>query len=330
MGRAERSRLRERDLSTVLGETRALGKDPAVARHKQGMRSRTVIPVLLMSAVSLIGVSLAGCQTTGDGDVAPMAPAVGGPMVSGETPGALPGEMAGDAKADRPVAPTGDRSIVRTAWLTLRVDDIDAGAAALARQARDIGGQLVGEDAGTNDSGPYATVTVQVPADRLDDFLADARSLGTVVSSSVSASDVTLQVTDIDARVTALRASVARLLALLDEATEVADIVAIEAELGTRQAELDGLVAQQRALDEMVAMSSVTVSFIPLAASAGAPAPGFLPGLESGWNALRSAAAWLTTSLGYALPFALLAALVLVPVVLVIRRRRARAGRAGE
>lgn len=275
----------------------------------EGMR-----PAPLALAAVLAALLLGACQAgSGDTSVAPMAPAVSGPMV------------AGDAKE---AAAAGDRSIVRTAWLTLRVDDVDAGARALLAQARTAGGELVGEDAGTNEDGPYATVTVKVPADGLDAFLDGARSLGTVVSSSVSASDVTLQATDLDARIAALRASVDRLRALLDEATQVADIVAIEAELGTRQAELDGLAAQQRALDDMVAMSSVTVSFVPVAASAGAPAPGFLPGLESGWNALRSAAAWLTTSLGYVLPFALVAAVVLVPIGLVIRRRR-RAGRAG-
>lgn len=278
------------------------------------MRPRHLAPLLLLALAVLTGCAGAGT----DGGFAPGAPA-GMPAAT---------EVAADTKAAMPGfdAAGSDRSIVRTAWLTLRVDDLGSTAREIAGLARDAGGEVTAEDSGTAGTDPYASLTVKVPADGLDGFLEAVRALGTQVSSSVSAVDVTMQAQDLDARIATLRASTERMRELMDDATQVADIVAIEAELGARQAELDGLLAQQRLLDDQVAMSSVTVTLVPEVTGAEASAPGFLPGLRSGWNALRSAAAWLTTSLGFLVPFALLAAIavavVAVPVRAVVRRRR--------
>lgn len=305
-------------------------------RPMRTVRTSRRLPVALALAGLAATLALAGCQSATPGPEGGAGVSAPGSGEMAPMPAPMPAPMGGPmgvdgAAADKAAAVAGqDRSIVRTAFLTVRVDDVDAAAAELVRRATAAGGELVGQDTSTGDGGPFATVTVKVPADALDAFLTDAEAVGTVVNASVSASDVTVQVVDLDARIAALQASVDRLLALLDEATQVADVVAIEAELGTRQAELDGLLAQQRALEGMVAMSSVTISLIPTAASAGAPAPGFLPGLEGGWNALRSVASWLTTVVGFALPFlvvaGVIAAVIAVPTrALVRRRRRARA-----
>ena len=126
-----------------------------------------------------------------------------------------------------------------------------------------------------------------------------------------------------------LRASIARLRALLDEATAVADVVAVETELTARQAELDGLLAQQRVLADQVAMAAITVSLVPEVAAASAPAPGFLAGLQNGWQAIVALAGSATTILGFLLPFAGILAVLAAGVLMLTRpARRRRAGAA--
>jgi negative regulator of sigma E activity len=218
------------------------------------------------------------------------------------------------------------RAIVRTSSLSVRVSSLGEAAAQYRALAARFGGSVSDEYLGSDGAAPFATITAKIPVTRMPAFLEEVRGFGQVLSESTSANDVTLAVADVDARVNALRASITRLQALLQEATELTDIVAIESELTTRQAELDGLLAQQRALSDQVEMATVTVNFTPNVADVSTPAPGFLAGLQTGWNALVSAASSATTFLGMLLPFAAIALVIASVIALVrslVRRRRA-------
>ena len=95
--------------------------------------------------------------------------------------------------------------------------------------------------------------------------------------------------------------------------------------LPARQAELDSLTAQRAVLADAVALSTVYVSLTPESEAAQFTPPGFLSGLESGWNALRTVVATVITAAGFLLPFALALAVVAVPIIVVVfalRRRR--------
>lgn len=232
--------------------------------------------------------------------------------------------------ADSKAVASADREIIKSAWVSMRVDDVAVSATRVSELATARGGETTSQERYTDGTNGYANVTVKVPADALDAFLADVRALGTVDNESISTADVTVQGADLDARINALTASVRRLQELLDQAANVADLVAIESELATRQAELDGLAAQRRELSSQVAMSSVTVNLAPIVAGPSAEPPGFVVGLQRGWQAMLSAFAWAITTAGFALPFitvvAVVGLLVAAVVVPVSRRRRAQRG----
>jgi hypothetical protein len=165
---------------------------------------------------------------------------------------------------------------------------------------------------------------LRIPAASLDDSLARIGALGTVTSLYITTEDVTAQGVDLDARIAALKTSVTRLNELLAQAKNTGDLLSIEKELSARQAELDSLTAQRKALSESVALSTVTVQISPTSAAAESLPPGFASGLESGWSALKTLVAALITVAGFLLPFALALTVVAIPVlviVLVVRRR---------
>ena len=99
---------------------------------------------------------------------------------------------------------------------------------------------------------------LRIPSANLDATLADLKRLGTVETATLNATDVTAQSKDIDGRITALQTSVDRLLALMAKATTTADLITIESTLSDRQGQLDSLRAQQKALADQVAMSTIT------------------------------------------------------------------------
>jgi hypothetical protein len=150
--------------------------------------------------------------------------------------------------------------------------------------------------------------------------------LGTEVSRSTSSQDVTDQALDVESRLATQRASVARVRALLEQARDLSEVVAIEAELTRRQADLESLEARSAALASQVRLATLVVRLVaPGSALAEATAPGFLAGLERGWSALGSALAVAATVAGLALPFLVAAGLLAMPGV-ALRGRRGRFG----
>jgi hypothetical protein len=115
--------------------------------------------------------------------------------------------------------------------------------------------------------------------------------------------------------------SVASIRRLLARAKTIAEIISIESELSSRQAELDSLVQQQKWLADQTSLSTIQLSVTRPAKADEETSSGFLGGLERGWHALGSSASALATALGAVLPFAVVLAVLGVPFWLVRRRR---------
>lgn len=236
-----------------------------------------------------------------DAAMAPgMAPGMtpGMDAARGETAGGMTATMAGPEVV-------ASQEVVTTVQATVRVDDPAAVADEVATLTRAAGGQVAFRDVSGSAASRVANVTVRVPADRLAGFLAQLRDLGVVEVMSEQASDVTQQKVDLTARTAALRVSITRLQTLLAESGSVADLLAVEAELSRRQAELDSLSSQLDYLADQVALSTVTVSLVPVVVTASASdSAGFVTGLRNGWAAFTTVLAGVTTAAGFAIPFA--------------------------
>jgi hypothetical protein len=118
----------------------------------------------------------------------------------------------------------------------------------------------------------------------------------------------------VNSRVTSAQQAITRLRTLYTKASKVRDVIAIEDELNTREADLESLQAQQRALTAETSMATITLQLTTAGKThhhaAAKHRGGFLGGLGRGWDAFRSVAGWLATALGAILPFLLLALLL--------------------
>ena len=169
-------------------------------------------------------------------------------------------------------------------------------------------------------SGPGIWLTVQVPVDDYDEAMEAARAAGEVVQMQQSTYDVGAQVADVDARIKALEASLARLTALMDEATDITDVITLEQAISQRQSELDALRAQQRDLANQTAMSQISLTLMSPedAQSSVDPQPqqtwweSFLEGLAQFWS-------WFGQALLIISPL-----LIAFGIIAWVRRRRAR------
>ena len=217
-----------------------------------------------------------------------------------------------------------DRSIIKTSSLTIRVKNVEKSIT----QAQDLATQFEGR---VDDSSQYknpgsedslsANLTIRVPSANLEKALEAFKGLGDVESSSISATDVTMQKVDLDARIAALTTSIERFKQLITTATNTSDLIAAETALAERQAELDSLTAQLKYLSEQVDMSVIYLALLPNDSFSAIKPIGFLAGIEKGFVALLNAAANLTSILGYFIPW-IIAILVIVAIFKLISRIR--------
>ncbi|MCZ9345671.1 DUF4349 domain-containing protein, partial [Streptomyces sp. TRM76130] len=136
--------------------------------------------------------------------------------------------------------------IIRTASLTVQVDDVPEALAAARAATEDAGGYVGEESTGRDEEGhEHTEVVLRVPADAYARVLTGLAGAGKLLERNTEAQDVTDQVVDVESRITSQRASVARIRELMDRAERLSDVVTLEGELSTRQAELESLLARQ-------------------------------------------------------------------------------------
>ena len=289
-------------------------------RHRPG-----VVPIV--SASLLAAVVLGGCAAADDltaADAAQEAPA-GAVQQHAE---AVPEDRAGEA-ADL-VAEPGERAVAHTASMSVTVADVDAAVADAKEWVRGAGGYVAAESvdsaAGQN---PTAHLTLRVPADSYEEALEEFAALGDRQYLEQRAQDVTEEVADVDSRVASAEASLERLRELLEEAGEVGEILEIEEQISSRQADLEALQARQRVLAGTTSYATVELA-LSLPSSAVPPSdddsPGFLGGLAAGWRALLTVLDVAVVAVGWLLPFVAASAVVAAPLVWLGLRRRARSG----
>lgn len=102
-------------------------------------------------------------------------------------------------------------------------------------------------------------LSLRVPAASLDALLAELRPLGKVDREVQSTRDVTDQLADMDARLRNLTEVRDRLRGYLEQASDLSEIVAVEAELTRVQSELDVLTARLERLQGQAAMSTLNL-----------------------------------------------------------------------
>ena len=107
------------------------------------------------------------------------------------------------------------RMIVRSAEVSIEVEDVEEGLARIAALASELGGWVVSSEESLAYTG---YISVRVPADRLDSAISRLRSMATdVMQVLVSSRDVTDEYVDNRARLTNLQATADALRALLKE-----------------------------------------------------------------------------------------------------------------
>jgi hypothetical protein len=260
----------------------------------------------------------------------PPAPEVDPDQASRQSAGQGGGDASGPraGTANRPTVQT--RAVIRKGEISLVTKEMNRARVEIDDLLGRHGGYLASEDTSNDRTGqPERSVLVlRVPEPAFDEMMTELVDIGRTKRADRTSEDVTTQVIDVSSRVTTQELSLARLQRFLRQATNVDDMIRLESEIATRQAELESLKAQQKYLADNTSMSTITVRLRTPEAPPPPPEEeetGFLAGLSDGWGALTTFLVGAATVAGALLPFAVALALVGVPAWLLLRtatRRR--------
>lgn len=217
-----------------------------------------------------------------------------------------------------------NRLVVTNSNLSLLVTDVRKNGEDIIDFVNTLGGFMVSASYNRPEESPFAVVIVRVPSENLDKALEFFRSKALkVTSENLVGQDVTAEFVDIEARIETLDKTKSKFEGILDQATEVQDILVVQREIINTQAQIDNLKGQRDAIEKNAKFSKVTVYLsTDELALPYAPDEAFRPNLifklaaRSLLNSLQSlatAAIWLVVY-----------TLILIPAVLgyLLYRRR--------
>jgi hypothetical protein len=308
------------------------------------LRKRQIVAVTALGGL-LSALAVAGCSASSGSDNAGSRGSLDASAGGGEAAVPVAKPTPGDVVADGTDSAydrsgsagggssTGQQSIVvgpaliKTAAIDLRSDDIQAIIDKVYGLALTTGGRVDSEQTSTDDEGTvdHSRIQLRVPVAKFDDAVSRIYNLARDHTKDTSTEDVTARLADVNSRVESARASITQLRQLFDRATGLGQIIRLERELSSREANLEALEAQQRSLAAQTAMSTILVT-IALPPKVAAPPKdsdhqaGFVSGIKKGWDAMVTFVVGASHTFGLVLPLGALAALACLGLWPLIRR----------
>ena len=160
-----------------------------------------------------------------------------------------------------------ERKLIRTVNLTVETENYEVLMSNLEEEIGKMGGYIEYKDAYYGNlyaqyegkQNRNASLTVRIPADRLEEFTGKVGEIGNITYESESVEDVTLQYVDLSSHKKMLQTQQDRLLELMEKAETTEDIITIESRLSEVRYEIESMESQLRTYDNLVDYSTVRI-----------------------------------------------------------------------
>jgi hypothetical protein len=153
-----------------------------------------------------------------------------------------------------------------------------------------------------------ASLTLRIPAQRLDEFLAGAEGIGNVTAMTQEMQDVSDSYYDVKTRLETQQKKLERLQSMFEAAEDVSDLIEIESAIADAQYYIDRYTSQLKTYDGKVDYSTVRVSVREVRVTEMKQvtlgqriAEGFRDSLESGAEFLEDMVIFLVSALPWLL-----------------------------
>lgn len=151
------------------------------------------------------------------------------------------------------------RKIIKNAELSVETRDFDGFTSTLNAIVGELGGYVQSSSQGTKRRTGlrYADMTLRIPAEKLEIFISRTEGAATVTYRNIYTDDVTLSYVDTESHLKALRTEQDALLALLEKAESVEDLITIQSRLSEVRYEIESYESRLRTYDDQIDYSTV-------------------------------------------------------------------------
>ncbi|MBE5785689.1 MAG: DUF4349 domain-containing protein [Clostridiales bacterium] len=232
----------------------------------------------------------------------------------------------------------GGHKVILTYEATIRTDTFDSLLEALTSRVNAAGGYMENtyidgkKPEVYGEAGRTASLSIRVPAEKADAFFSDVKTLGTLISEHAYTEDVTEHYFDRETRLEVLNTQLDRLRSILVETDNLADVIALETEIARVMLEIESLTGELRRYDALIDYATVNLTVYENSPKQGPVAEETLGDriAESFADSIYGIGTFFTDALVWfigALPVFALLALIILPIVFIIRAIRKKKAR---
>ncbi len=236
------------------------------------MKKQIAVKLMTVVLAAFLTVPAAGCGASSGGAVTENAAADSAAAEASEAGGVIyenasavmeeAQEDGGEALDGQTEAADENRKLIKTVDMSVETDQFDNLLAHVTQRAQELGGYIERSDVYNGSySSDYrsrsASLTVRIPSDRLDGFVTEVSQQSNVTNKSEYVEDVTLQYVDLESHKKALYAEQESLLAMLEQAESIEDILAINSQLTDVRYQIESMESQLRTYDNRIDYSTL-------------------------------------------------------------------------
>jgi len=220
-------------------------------------------------------------------------------------------------------APEDGRYVIAQARIYLQTKQYENFNKDVLAKLKEVEGYVENRTEENVDSGKLGNFIFKVPTDKLDEFSEWINKNATVISSDISKTDVTDEFIETGSRKKALEAEEKALLAILEKAETIDDIIKVQDRISNVRSELESYALKVQRLNNQIAYSTIYINLrevdriaTPSQSFSSLAGSGFMASVGNIGAGLRNLAIWFV---GIS-PYLIITVIILVPAFLLIRR----------
>lgn len=230
------------------------------------------------------------------------------------------------------------QKIVYSGSLSIQTLEYDKSAASIRRKIREAGGFSEAESENDNDynwyrrsTGPSSTrnlnITARIPSEKFESFMDSLQGDGKVMNRSMNAENISQVYANKETYKKALEKEQERLLAMMDKAVTIEDMIAVESRLSEVERQLNTYKTDLSAMDKDVQYSTIYISLEEVKRYSDETPTVTFPekvkyAFEDAINSFTEFCEGIVLFIIRSFPFLILLAIVIALVIRLIRKRQ--------
>ncbi|WP_158524891.1 DUF4349 domain-containing protein [Mesonia sp. K7] len=227
-------------------------------------------------------------------------------------------DVVGESQSPQAIEVT-ERKLIKEGYVEFRTDHLQTTRQNILQAVNKYQAYVSSDQAYKFPEKKSQTITVRIPSDKFDSFLAEATQ-GVVHfdNKQINVRDVTEQFVDVQARLKTKKELETRYLELLKQTKTMTEILEIERQIAQLRSEIESIEGRLRLLENQVSYSTLSITFYENIARHTEFGDKFKNGFKNGWNNLI----WFFVFLINLWPFILLGILIFIGIRFVRRRKK--------